>query len=305
MKVEQQSDAPWWSDGLDRFVQYVRHEREHSEETMRAYLGDLNQLGQYIHTVHREIALDSLESDHIKQYLVWLRNRECSDSTIERKLASVRSFFQFLVKRDLRQDNPASDLQFRDRSRSLPTVWTEQEIQTFLERPDTSTKVGLRDRALFEVMYSSGARVSEVIGLNWQNYSRDRGEIVVEGKGNKQRTAPLGPFAVNALEEHRARESSSEDEPIFRNQRGNRLTSRGVRYLVDTYQEKVPVSKPISPHVFRHSCATHMLNRGAPLPLVQTLLGHSSISTTQVYTHVSTDQLKQAYDKAHPRAYVS
>jgi len=291
------------TDTLEKFLQYARHERDFSEQTVRAYQADLRQLQHYCRTIGVDHPLEQLETEHVEQYLAWLRQSERTDSTIERKLSTLRSFYGFLKKREIRSDHPASDLNFQNRHRHLPTVWSEKEIQQFLEEPDPTSEIGVRDRALFEVFYSTGARVSEVVGLNWQDYSRERTELTVLGKGKKPRSVPLGPPAVEALEEWRAQSRDAPERPIFTNQRGNRITTRGIRYLVDKYHSIVAVDKPISPHVFRHSCATHMLNRGASLPIVQEFLGHSSISTTQVYTHVSTDRVKQVYDRSHPRAY--
>jgi integrase/recombinase XerC len=289
-------------EALERFMQYARHDREFSDHTVEAYAADIHQLREYLETVGVDRPLVELSRDHLKQYLGWLRRQELSDSTVERKVSSVRSFYAFLLKREIRSDNPASDLSYRDTSRTLPTVWSEDEIEQFIEAPNDERGEVPRDRALFELMYSTGARVGEVAFLDWSDVSWDREELTVTGKGDKQRQVPLGPPAVNYLKRYYEARNPEPEDPVFVNSRGDRLTTRGIRYLVDKYQPHVPVSKPISPHVFRHSCATHMLNRGAPLPLVQKLLGHASISTTEIYTHVSTDQLKQTYDRAHPKA---
>lgn len=298
-------EAPWHTEGVRRFFQYCRFEREYSDQTLRSYRQDLDHLGEFIHTVEGEDQLEELSEAELGEYLAWLRQLELADSTIERRVATLRSFYGFLVKRELRDDNPASELSFRDRRRTLPTVWSEKEITSFIELPDTSKRTGKRDRALFEVLYSTGARVSEVSSLNWGDYDSSRGEIKLQGKGGKQRLVPIGPPAARALRDYRNTVPSGPEDPMFTNQRNERLTNRGIRYIVDKYQNRSSVAKPISPHVFRHSCATHMLNRGAGLRTVQELLGHSSISTTQVYTHVSTDQLKQVYDRSHPRAFQS
>lgn len=297
-------DKPWRGEVYKRFIQYCRHERDFSDDTVRAYRADLDQLGEFILTLDLGDHLGELAESALKQYLVWLREQGLADSTVERKVATLRAFYSFLVKRDFREDNPASELTFRDRRRQLPTVWSEQEIDKFLNLPDVSSSAGCRDKALFEILYSTGARVSEAVGLNWGDYDREKEQLKVTGKGGDERVVPLGPPAVKALENYIDSTSVSEDKPMFKNSRGNRLTTRGVRYLVDKYSSRCSVSKSISPHVFRHSCATHMLNRGASLRVVQELLGHTNISTTQVYTHISTDQLKRIYDEAHPRAHV-
>ncbi len=302
---EKTERRPWQTEAYGRFIQYCRHERDFSDETVRAYRADLAQLGQFMLTLELGEELEELDEGALKQYLAWLREQGLASSTVERKVATIRAFYNFLVKRQLREDNPAADLAFRDRRRRLPTVWSENEIEKFLELPDTSTRLGLRDRALFEVLYSTGARVSEAVGLDWGDYSRDNKQLKLMGKGGDQRVVPLGPPAFQTLEKYRGQVNSEVEEPMFKNSRGERITTRGVRYLVDKYSAQSSVSKSISPHVFRHSCATHMLNRGASLRVVQELLGHTNISTTQVYTHVSTDQLKRVYDETHPRAHRS
>jgi integrase/recombinase XerD len=294
----EETATPWRGESYERFLQYCRNERNFSDRTVRAYGKDLDRLGEFTWTTGSQEEIDQLQEEDLQRYLAWLRKQELAESTIERHIASLRAFYQFLVDRELRDDNPSSDLTFRDRGRSLPTVWSEREIESFLDVLDSK-----RDRALFELLYSTGMRVSELTDLNWGDYSPGERTVQVTGKGGKERIVPLGPKAAECLSEYRKTVEDEPQSPIFRNRRGDRLTSRGVRYLVDTYQPQCPVSKPLSPHVFRHSCATHMLNRGANLKTVQALLGHESLSTTQVYTHVSTDQLKKVYDDAHPRAY--
>lgn len=294
----EENEAPWRGDSYERFLQYCRNERDFSERTIRAYGKDLDRLGEFTWTTGGQDPIDELNEEDLQRYLAWLRKQELAQSTIERHIASLRAFYKFLVDREIRDDNPSADLSFRDRGRSLPTVWSEGEIESFLDELE-----GRRDRALFELLYSTGMRVSELTSLDWRDYSVGDRTVQVTGKGGKERLVPVGPTAAKCLREYRNTVEDDPESPMFRNSRSDRLTSRGVRYLVDKYQKQCPVSKPLSPHVFRHSCATHMLNRGADLKTVQALLGHESLSTTQVYTHVSTDQLKKVYDQAHPRAY--
>lgn len=298
MAVKKTDEKPWRNESFERFLQYCESERNFSEQTLRAYGKDLDQLGEYTWTTGSQTPLDELEEASLERYLAWLRRNELADSTIERRIATLRAFYQFLVRKDLRADNPASEISFRDRGRELPTVWSEEEIEAFLEVLDTP-----RDSALFEVLYSTGVRVSELTALDWGDYSEGERTLRVLGKGDKERVVPVGPPAADALGTYRVTTPDEPDDPMFVNLRGDRLTARGVRYLVDKYRKECRVSKPLSPHVFRHSCATHMLNRGANLKTVQALLGHTSLSTTQVYTHVSTDQLQKVYDDAHPRAH--
>ncbi len=286
-----------------KFLQYCRYERDFSDSTIRAYEKDLQFLEEFVKTLDPENKIDELDREILHRYLIWLREQELADSTIERRVSSLKAFYKFLVKRDIRSKNPAGDISFRDSRRNLPTVWSENEIRQFLELPDLSSDSGLRDKALFEVLYSTGARVSEISNLDWADYEPENNQLKVVGKGNRIRVVPVGPPARQALEEYKKTVSSEPEDPLFQNNRENRLTARGIRYLIDKYEAHCEIPKTISPHVFRHSCATHMLNRGASLRAVQELLGHTTISTTQVYTHVSTDKLKQIYDKAHPRAF--
>ncbi|MFB6356036.1 MAG: site-specific tyrosine recombinase/integron integrase [bacterium] len=291
------------SSAREDFLQYARHEREFSEDTIEAYQRDLHGFQEFLRTFDRSKPFSEVTEDDLRQYLSWLRKRELSDRTVERKLASLRTFYKFLHSREYIDNNPSADVSFSSKEETLPTVWNEQEIQQFIKLPNSDDSTGVRDRALFEVLYSTGARVSEIGRANWADYRPDRSSLRVTGKGDKQRLAPVGSSARESLKEYRSKRSPDPEDPLFVNSRGKRLTTRGIRYIIDKYQAKCDVNKPISPHVFRHSCATHMLNRGADLPVVQELLGHSTISTTQVYTHVSTDRLKQVYDEAHPRAY--
>ncbi len=287
---------------VKRFLQYCRNEKNYSDDTLRAYRKDLLIFQQYLNAIF-QVPPSEASEEQLRGFLVWLREQELADSTVERRLAAVKAFYGFLTRRNVREDNPAANLSFTNSSRDLPTVWSEKEIAQFIELPAPDDKNAKRDRALFEVLYSTGARVSELSNLKWADYAPDRAQLEVTGKGGKLRVVPLGPPAVEALEDYRKEIAPDAEDPLFQNNRGGALSSRGIRYIVDKYQARCGVQKPISPHVFRHSCATHMLNRGADLRTVQELLGHSTISTTQVYTHVSTDRLKEIYDSAHPRAF--
>ncbi len=291
------------SPAVERFLQYCRNEKNYSDDTLRAYRKDLLILQQYLNTISEDTPPLEASEEQLSSFLVWLRERGLADSTVERRVAAVKAFYGFLTRRNDREDNPAADLSFTDSSRALPTVWSEKEMSQFIELPSSDDNNQKRDRALFEVLYSTGARVSELSNLKWGDYDPDRAQLEVTGKGGKLRVVPLGPPAVEALEDYRKEVTADSEAPLFQNNRGGSLSSRGIRYIVDKYQARCDVQKPISPHVFRHSCATHMLNRGADLRAVQELLGHSTISTTQIYTHVSTDRLKEIYDQAHPRAF--
>lgn len=287
---------------VDDFLTYCREDRDYSEETVRSYRRDLTSLLQFLDLYELNDNPEDLSRDRILQFADWLRQQELAESTLDRRYACLRSFYQHLQRKGIRDDNPAEDLRLESRGERLPTVWSENELQKLLELPDRSTEAGRRDKALLELMYSTGVRVSEVASSNWENLGPDGDRLTVMGKGDRRRVVPIGPPAREALEEYRRDRVPDPEDPLFVNSRGDRLTTRGIRYVVDQYARESSVDKNLSPHVFRHSCATHMLNRGASLRMVQEMLGHETISTTQIYTHVSTDRLSAVYDQAHPRA---
>ncbi len=296
------------SELCQQFLDYCRYERDFSPRTLTAYEQDLQLFEEFLTTFDPQSDLLEVDQTMVHQFILWQRSRQLARSTIERRLASLKSFYRFIVKRELSDNHPLTDIKFTNKSRNLPTVWSEREIVKFIELPDLTAFFGQRDRALFELLYSTGARVSEASQLDWKDYQSSRPTLQIIGKGGRRRVVPLGPPAVRSLDDYRRGWNSfyrsvEPEDPLFINNRRDRLSPRGIRYLVDKYQAISTVPKQISPHVFRHSCATHMLNRGADLRTVQELLGHTTISTTQIYTHLSTDRLKQVYDSSHPRAY--
>ncbi|MEW8977251.1 MAG: tyrosine recombinase XerC [Symbiobacterium sp.] len=255
--------------------------------------------------------------DHrtIRAYLAFLQAQQFTRRSIARKLSCLRSFFKYLQKNGLVPSNPVKGVQTPKLERRLPVFLDEEEIGGLLSQPDTSTPLGLRDRALLELLYATGLRVSELVALNRGDIDYTDGWVVVYGKGRKERAVPVGSEALQALgnylaqawPELRARAPAAdqalpeERQPLFLNKLGTRLTDRSVRRLLDHYVEQMALSRHISPHKLRHTFATHMLNHGADLRALQEMLGHASLSTTQVYTHVTTQQLRQQYLKAHPR----
>jgi integrase/recombinase XerC len=252
--------------------------------------------------------LQAVEADEVRQFLTFLKERDYSKSTTARKLATLRSFYKFCLKRSYVTSNPLSTIRTPKQEKRLPKFMEEEEVKKLLEAPDVNSLLGARDRAMLETMYSTGVRVSELVDMNVADIDFVGEVLHIRGKGKKARVTPIAPTALawirRYMEMRRAdpRAASFNQEAVFVNKHGQRLSTRSVRRKMDKYLAQVGLDPAISPHTLRHSFATHMLNRGADLRAVQKLLGHQSLSTTQIYTHVTTARMKQAYDQAHPRA---
>lgn len=239
----------------------------------------------------------------VRRYLVALRGRGLSKGTVARHLAAVRSFFRFLCREGYLKSNPAATLSAPRRDQKLPTFLSVPEVTQLLESPSGDDLASLRDRAILELLYSTGMRVGELVRLRVQEVDLIGGVAKAAGKGKKERLVPIGTPAVQAVHRYLdLRGGAHPASPLFLNLAGGRLTDRSVRRIVARYLHRVALQERVSPHTLRHSFATHLLDRGADLRSVQELLGHASLSTTQVYTHVSTERLKAVYKKAHPRA---
>jgi len=250
----------------------------------------------------------AVDTDCIRRFLGFLGEQDYSKATTARKLATLRSFYKFCRRRGYVEGNPLATVRTPKQDKRLPKFLEIEQIEILLNTPDDNTLLGARDRAMLEVMYSTGIRVSELVGLNVADVDSVGQCVRVRGKGKKQRTTPMGPTALAAIRKYldlrRAdpRATDSDAEALFVNKHGQRLSTRSVRRKLDKYLAEAGLDPTISPHTLRHSFATHMLNQGADLRSVQELLGHQSLSTTQVYTHLTTKRLKQAYDEAHPRS---
>ncbi len=250
----------------------------------------------------------TVQIDSVRAYLTHLNDKEYSKATIARKLATLRSFYKFLVKRNHISSNPVVTIRTPKQEKKLPRFLEYEEVKRLLSTPPTNTWLGSRDRAILETLYSTGIRVSELVALNMDDIDF-LGEVVhVRGKGKKERIAPIGSSALQVIQHYmeyrnkRAQNNGNFDARVlFVNKHGQRLSTRSVRRKMDKYLKMAGLDPAISPHTLRHSFATHMLNSGADLRSVQELLGHQSLSTTQVYTHLTTSRLKEVYDDAHPR----
>lgn len=252
--------------------------------------------------------LRGVDPERVKSFLSFLGTQSYSKSTVARKLATLRSFYKFCLRRAYVAAHPLAAIRTPKQEKRLPKYLELDQITKLLGTPDQSTLLGARDRAILEVLFSTGVRVSELVDLNFADVDFEGQLIRVRGKGKKQRATPIGSTAIAALRKYLelrradARSTNFDQAALFVNKHGQRLSTRSVRRKLDKYLAEAGLDPNISPHTLRHSFATHMLNNGADLRSVQELLGHQSLSTTQVYTHLTTPRLKQAYDDAHPRA---
>jgi integrase/recombinase XerC len=297
-------------DGAIRaFITFLNVERGASPETVRNYTSDLRQLCAFLisnRLAEPPVDPAALSAESIRAYLQWLDRKGEKRTSLARKLACIRSFFRYLMRNGRVSRNPAEDLRTPKQPKHLPRVLTKDDAQALMGFPDEGTTGSLRDRALLETLYSTGARVSELVSLNIDDLQQVEGLVRLRGKGRKERIVPIGDFAIQAIETYRGSlrspaVSHQPSAPVFLNSRGGRLTARSVARIVARYSSRL-AGGSVSPHTLRHSFATHLLDEGADLRAIQEMLGHASLSTTQKYTHVATDQLLAVYDKTHPRA---
>ncbi len=294
---------------VNRFLRFLQVERNASDLTIKAYGEDLAALLEFFAEEDESLpAPAEITPLDLRGYISSLHECGYAKTTVARRLASLRSFFRFAQREGLVTTNPAKPLRNPRPDRKLPHFLTTQEIGQLLRAPDSDSALGVRDRAILETTYSAGLRVSELVGINAQDLDLDNGLVRLRGKGKRERIAPLGSFAVRALKRWlktrrlSPREPSDGTAPVFLNKFGRRLTTRSVARMLEKYLKVTGLDTRTSPHTLRHSFATHLLDRGADIRSVQELLGHKSLVTTQIYTHVSTAGLRAAYERAHPRA---
>lgn len=294
---------------VERFLSYLRVERNASALTIKSYREDLAALVEYLTDVGSGApSPGKLGTVELRGYVAALHEAGYAKTTIARRLASLRSFFRFGQREGWTKSNPAKPLRNPRKSRSLPHFLSSQDIERLLFAPPVAEPAGLRDRAILEVLYSAGLRVSELAGLNSADVDFAGGTVRVRGKGRRERIAPIGSFAARALKEWLAvrrlspREKAGPEAPVFVNKFGRRLTTRSVGRMLEKHLRATGLDRRTTPHTLRHSFATHLLDRGADIRSVQELLGHKSLVTTQIYTHVSTAGLRAVYERAHPRA---
>ena len=297
-------------DAIRDFLRFLAVERTASNETIRAYGSDLQQFAAHLRrseTARRAWSPDDVDPFIIRGYLAWLDRHREKKSSVARKLSCLRSFYRYLVREGRVARNPAAEVRSPKQPKPLPRVLTKDDANALMEFPEGDQWAVQRDRALLEVLYSTGARVSELVGMNLDDLHQADGLVRLRGKGRKERLVPIGEVALDALKTYRDRlphpasRLTCDASPVFLNHRGGRLTARSVGRLVARYSGRL-VTGQISPHALRHSFATHLLDEGADLRAIQELLGHASLGTTQKYTHVATDRLLEVYDRAHPRS---
>jgi integrase/recombinase XerC len=300
---------------IERYVNYLQYERNASPHTVRNYRSDLLQFRDYLAEGRATAAVDvrSVDALRIRGFLSILFEKQEKKSSIARKLSAVRAFFKFLRREGVLAENPSTLVSTPKQDKTLPRIMTEEEMNTFLNAVAEATKTGepvmRRDRALLEMLYASGLRVSELVGLDLRSVNFGDGMVLVRGKGRKERIVPFGSKAKQALEDYLPvrqgilqEGKKSGQQALFLNVWGDRLTTRSVDRLVKKYVLQFGPAVKVSPHSLRHAFASHLLTEGADLRAIQEMLGHASLSTTQKYTQVSIKQLIEVYDKTHPKA---
>jgi len=293
---------------IQEFSTYLEHEKRSSNHTLKNYLVDLTQYYEFLNGRRKEGSWRIDEIDHmsVREYIGTLFGKK-NPTSIARKLSSLRSFFDFCLKKGMIKTNPAKEVPAPKIPKRIPKFLTVDEVFALLDLPDTSGVLGRRDKAVLELLYASGLRVSELVGLNAGDINLEERTVRVLGKGRKERIVPVGQKACEAL--HRYIElrpalvtEDNDQEAIFINRHGTRLSTRAIERLLIKYLRRSGIQKSVTPHVLRHTFATHLLNAGADMRGIQELLGHASLSTTQKYTHVGIEKMMEVYDKTHPKA---
>jgi tyrosine recombinase XerC len=285
---------------IEKFIRYLEIEKNYSLHTILNYRLDLEDFRRFA----GDIDLEKVDYLSLRKYLAVLKEKNLGTRTIGRRLSALRSFFRFLTREGYIKTNPILVLSSPKLDKHLPQFMTEEETAKLIESAfakNEKDERGLRDRAILETFYSTGMRVSEVVGMNVEDIDFISGIVKVMGKGKKERVVPIGDAAIQAIRKYLDKRKRQSDV-VFLNKNGKRITTRGVRDIVWKYIRLAGIKQGVSAHTLRHSFATHLLNRGADLRTVQELLGHANLSTTQIYTHLTTERLKSVYDKAHPHA---
>lgn len=294
---------------VDGFLDHLRVEKSASSLTLISYRTDLAQycsfLARRYSVPQEEVCLDWLNHKSVRDYLGQMQEDGMSRATMARKLASLRSFVRYLCRENVLQGNPIAAVATPKQDKRLPKFLYPVEIQLLMESPDGSKPMGMRDKAILETLYATGLRVGELVGINLNDVYFDEELVRVYGKGSKERIVPLGSHARTSiliyLQKGRPLLQKSPQEALFLNKYGSRLSERSIRNVLNKYVEEVALNQKISPHTLRHTFATHLLNAGADLRSVQELLGHVKLSTTQIYTHLTRENIKQVYHDTHPR----
>ena len=284
---------------LRSFLNYLLVDKGLSNNTVKAYEADISSLFQWLDT--EDLKYNNLQEDHINQYISFLFQRKMRSSSVNRKISSIKSFYIFLVKRNFVKNSPLNDLVTPKQEKYLPESMSEAEVDKLLNSPDVSNKIENRDKAMIEMLYATGMRISELVNLKMTDVDMKRCVVKVFGKGSKERLVPFGETALDSLRSYLNEREQSSSKEIFLSNRGKKMTRVAFWQRVKIYLIRENLKNSISPHTLRHAFATHLLNRGADLRSVQLLLGHSDLSTTQIYTHIAKQRLSDVLKKHHPR----
>lgn len=287
---------------LSDYLEYLKYQKNYSDETIHSYSIDIEEFLDYINS--ECINICEVSYDVVKAWLINLDEKKNKSTTVSRKISSLRGFYKYLINNKVIDSNPFSLVSLPKKERHLPRFFYYNELEEMFQVPKLNTALGQRDRLLLEMLYATGVRVSELVNIKVSDINGE--EIKVLGKGNKERIVEFGDYAESILElylkEGYKHLNIKKSEYLFLNNRGGKLTTRGVRYILDNIINKTTIDKKISPHMLRHTFATHLLNEGCDLLTVQELLGHESLTATSIYTHITNDRLKEVYFKCHPRA---
>jgi len=296
---------------IDGFLNHLRVEKNASGMTIVSYRTDLNQFFEFLSRLNslppEKVSVESFNHKSVRDYLTHLQNNGISRATMARKLATLRSFVKYLCREEVLKGNPIAAVATPKQEKKLPRFLYPQEIQTLIEAPDTGRVSGLRDQAILELLYATGIRVSELVALNINDVDTKNGFIKVIGKGDKERIIPMGKKACLAMDRYLQardkiiRKNRNAETAVFLNKFGQRLTARSIRNIINKCVQQVALNQKVSPHTLRHTFATHLLDGGADIRSVQELLGHVKLSTTQIYTHVTKDRIKNVHGRNHPR----
>ena len=289
---------------IEKFLVFIKNDKKLSENTLQSYRRDIIQYKKYVES--NDIDYTKVSVDDMKTYLQYLHDVNKKASTISRNLASIRLFYQFLLRNKKVKADPTEGIQSPKIEKRVPSILTSQEVSLLLDQPKNIDLKGIRDKAMLEFAYATGMRVTEIISLNIDDVNLEEGYATCK-TGSKQRNIPLGNISIKALQDYMENSrpiliKSDSEKALFVNINGKRLTRQGFWKIVKFYKEQAHITKDITPHVLRHSFATHLLQNGAELKAIQTMLGHSDISSTQVYMQFQDESLKNVYRKAHPRA---
>ena len=294
MQISNKEDS-----NLRSFLNYLLVDKGLSNNTVKAYEADISSLFQWLDT--EDLKYNNLQEDHINQYISFLFQRKMRSSSVNRKISSIKSFYIFLVKRNFIKNSPLNDLVTPKQEKYLPESMSEAEVDKLLNSPDVSNKIENRDKAMIEMLYATGMRISELVNLKITDVDMKRCVVKVFGKGSKERLVPFGETALDSLRSYLNERDQSSSKEIFLSNRGKKMTRVAFWQRVKIYLIRENLKNSISPHTLRHAFATHLLNRGADLRSVQLLLGHSDLSTTQIYTHIAKQRLSDVLKKHHPR----